>query len=138
VLTWLRNHCEVPTVDAWESLQRAGHALLALLPLGLWCVWWLWAVNWTKTWPVLARGAWAPVLLLMLTAAGVWSRLAPGDCTCLGFVTIPNFYWQLGGVSTLVTTALFCGWLQGRLGWAPAEIDLEPPPADGHGHEHHH
>jgi hypothetical protein len=126
---------ELPT-----TLYRILDLLVALLPGGLWVAWWLGAVNWTKMWPVLARGAWAPVLLLMAMATAVWSRLAPGDCTCLGFVRVPNFWWQLGGVSTLASTALLCGWIQGRLGWAPPEMSVEPPPeahGDGHDYGHH-
>jgi hypothetical protein len=119
-----------------ESVSRIFAFLVQLLPAGLWCAWWLCGVNWRKTWPVLAQGAWAPVLLLILMAAIVWSRIAPGDCNCLVFVTIPNFWWQLGSIAALTATALFCGWLQGRLGWEPAEIDLEPPPATDHGHAH--
>jgi hypothetical protein len=76
-------------------------------------------------------------VLLMFLAAGVWSRLSPSSLDWPPLLSIPNFYWQLLGVAALVAVALFCGWLQGRLGWAPAEIELEPPPAD-HGHDHHH
>jgi hypothetical protein len=121
-------------VDWWEPLQRVGHVVLVLLPLGLWCVWWLWAVDWRKTWPALARGAWAPVLLLMFLTAGVWSRVAPGGLEWVPL--LPNFYRQLTVVGTLVGIALFCGWLQGRYGWVPTEINLEPPPA-AHGDDHH-
>jgi hypothetical protein len=34
---------------------------------------------------------------------------------------------------------LFCGWLQGVLGWTPPEIELEPPaaPVGHHDHGHH-
>jgi hypothetical protein len=75
---------------------------------------------------------------LMTMATLAWSRLQPQPCTCLGLVTIPNVWWQLGSVSALVALALFCGWLQGYFGWTPQEIDLEPPVhADGHG-EHAH
>jgi hypothetical protein len=123
--------------DLPEWLSRLFAVLLALLPGGLWCAWWLWAVNWRKTWPVLARGAWLPVVLLMLVVAAVWSRLSPEPCSCLGIVTIPTFWWHLGGVGALAAVALFCGWLQGYFGWEPAEIDLEPP-AHGHGHAHGH
>jgi hypothetical protein len=118
-----------------DWLAKVFDVLLALLPGGLWCVWWLWGVNWKNAWPVLARGAWVPVILLMFMAALVWSRLAPSPCTCLRLVTIPNFWWQLGSVSALVAVSLLCGWLQGKLGWAPEEVSFEPPPpAPEHGH----
>ena len=104
-----------------------------------WLAWWLWGVNWKNAWTVLAQGAWLPVLLLMIVSALVWSQIAPSDCSCLGFVRVANFWWQLGGVGLLVAVTLFCGWLQGVLGWTPSEISLEPPPAPAleHGHGHH-
>jgi hypothetical protein len=126
-------------VAAPEAVERFGGALTTVLPGAIWVAWWLWAVNWKRLWPVLAQGAWAPVLLLVLIVAVVWSRLAPGDCACLGFAVVPNFWWQLGSVSTLVALALFSGWLQGLMGWAPPEVDLEPPAhAADNGHLHHH
>jgi hypothetical protein len=134
--------------DLVVTLGRLGYELAALgwhyILLIVWVVWWLWGVNWKRTWPALREGAWAPLVLLMLVSALVWSRLAPGACECLGFAVVPNFWWQLGYVAMLVAIALFCGWLQGVFNWAPAEIDLEPP-AHGHGthahadhgHSHH-
>jgi hypothetical protein len=50
---------------------------------------------------------------------------------------LPNFWSQLVAVTGLALLALFSGWLQGILGWAPAEISVEPPAAH-HGHGHHH
>ena len=131
--------------DVWDKLGQLVMILGSLLvDLGrfalhwslliVWVVWWLWGVNWQRTWPVLARGAWLPLVLLMFMAALVWSRLAPGDYNDLDFMTIPNFWYQLLGVSALVALALFCGWLQGYFGWTPPEIDLEPPAPAGHGH----
>ena len=121
-----------------DWLEATLAVLLQLLPVALWCAWWLWAVNWKRAWPVLAQGAWAPVVLLSVVAALAWSRIAPSPCNCLGFVTVPNFWWQLGSVSTLTAIALFCGWLQGYFGWTPQESNLEPPPiAHEHGHDHH-
>jgi hypothetical protein len=100
-----------------------------------WLAWSLLGINWKRAWPILARGAWAPAVLLVLTAALAWSQLAPAEGAFLGVGTIPNFWWQLGDVSLLAAVTLFCGWLQGVLGWAPAEIDLEPPAvAPAHGH----
>jgi hypothetical protein len=121
----------------WAFLVALWRLLAELLPhvLGvlLWVVVWLWAVNWKRLWPVLAEGAWAPAVLLLAMATLVWSRLESG---ALG--------WQLAWVGSLAGVALFCGYLQGRFGWAPPEIVLEPAPegehdplhAHIHGHNH--
>jgi hypothetical protein len=119
-----------------------------LLQLGLshalligYVAWWLLGVNWKKMWPTLAQGAWAPVVLLLVMAAFAWSQIAPGACTCLGVVAVPNFWWQLGAVGLLAAVALFCGWLQGIFGWTPAEINLEPAdhaPDHAHGDDIEH
>src|SRR5690348_7845597 len=134
-----------------ELLQLLGQlwalfvALLALLSqfvwlalqwslLLLWLAWWLGAVNWRKAWGVLAQGAWAPVVLFVLMGALVWSQIAPADLYLFGGnAPIPNFWWQLGGVTLLLLSALFCGWLQGVFGWTPPEIDFDPAPGAGHG-----
>jgi hypothetical protein len=128
-----------------ELLEALGKMGVELLALGLqwslllaWVAWWLWGVNWKKAWPVLARGAWAPAVLLLLVSALVWSRLTPSEGSFLGLITVPNFWWQLGAVGLLAALTLFCGWLQGVMDWAPAEISLEPPaPTAHHGHGHH-
>jgi hypothetical protein len=114
-------------------LTFAGHWILFIV----WVVWWLWAVNWKKCWAALAEGAWAPVVLLMFLSALVWSRLDASPCACLGVVSIPNFWWQLGYVGLLAALALFCGWLQGLMNWAPAELDLDPPVHHAEHDEHH-
>jgi hypothetical protein len=137
--------------EIWNTLLQLGDNLgtliIELLRLTLhwslllaWIAWWLWGVNWNTAWAVLAQGAWAPLALLIITSALVWSRLSPSACDCLGFVSVPNFWWQLGGVSLLAALTLLCGWLQGVFGWTPAEVNLDPPPAarHGHGHGHHH
>ena len=111
--------------DQWQSL-----VLGSLLLLG-WVAWWLWGVNWVTAWDWLGRGAWVAVVLLVVLAALVWSRIAP--------VEVGNFWWQLVGTSLLACLALFCGWLQGVMGWMPADIPIYPAEAthdDTHGHEH--
>ncbi len=121
-----------------------GKLVVELLALGLhwfllifWVAWWLLGVNWKRVWPVLARGAWAPLCLLTILVAMVWSQIWPSTQTWLGFLAVPNFWWQLGASTVWLGSALFAGWLQGVLGWAPADIDLDPPAHDdGHGHEH--
>ena len=139
--------------DLWQKLGSQlldlGHTLGRLLyeanaafplwPLLLvWVAWWLLAVNWRKTWPVLARGGWAPVVLLVLMAALAWSRLAPSEFGLTPGAVVPNFWWQLIAVSGLTVSALFLGWLQGQIGRTPPEISVDPPPAAAHGHDHGH
>lgn len=104
-----------------------------------WIVWWLWGVNWSKAWPMLRAGAWAPLVLLIIVVALGWSQLTPRDIRVFGFLRLPNFLWQFIGTGGFVCLALFCGWLQGYFGWTPAEISVEPAPAPhGHGHDHGH
>ncbi len=114
----------------WEALAAVLRPLLALLlrllPLLLWFGFWLLAVNWRKAWPVLAAGAWIPVVLLAVTAGFVWAHVQPGAGRYLGVLPLPTYYWHLANVSTLVGVALFAGWLQGVLGWAPPEINVDP------------
>ena len=108
-----------------------------VLPWLLWCVWWLWGVNWRKAWPMLAEGGWAPVVLLMIMVSLAWTAIDARSYDCLGIATIPNGWWQLGAVCTLAALALFCGWLQGYFAWTPQEISVEPPPAAHDGHDVH-
>jgi hypothetical protein len=125
--------------ELWQTLGQLLHVVVhllvqlqpviaALVLLLAWTAWWLWAVNWQKAWPILAGGAWVPLVLLMIVVALVWSRLAPVESF--------NFWAQFGGVALLVGLALFSGWLQGVMHWTPAEVALEPP-ASERGHEHH-
>jgi hypothetical protein len=106
--------------------------MLAIL-VGVWCAWWLFCVNWKAAWPILARGGWVVVVLFVITAALAWSAIVP-TCDCLGF-PMPAFWWELGSTASLALLALFCGWLQGRIGWLPPEVSFEPP-AETHAHGH--
>jgi len=112
-----------------------------LIPVLLWMAFWLFAVNWSRVWPTLREGAWAPVVLLGLLAAIVWSQLSAAPC-CPIVAALPNFWWQLGCVALLIGCALFAGWLQGVLNYAPVEVSVEPPAHHDHGHghaaDHHH
>src|SRR5260370_30533676 len=111
--------------DVGQALFQLGMLVRGWLLFAVWVAWWLWAVDWRKLGPTLARGAWAPVVLLGLIAAAAWSMAAPGEADWGAFV-VPNFLWQLGAVASLIGVALLCGWLQGRLGWTPPEIPVEP------------
>ena len=132
-----------PTI--WQNLLLLLQTLLALVvQLGAfgfhWLLWiifaavCLWAINWHKVRHFLRVGGWAPVILLMILVALVWSRIDPSACPQCG---LPNFWWQLGYVGMLAALAMFCGWVQTVLHWTPQDINLDPP-AHGHGHSHGH
>src|SRR5262245_42523738 len=113
--------------------------LVMLILTAVWCVFWLLCVNWNKLWTVLSQGAWTGVVLLGLISALVWTKLDDRSCDCLGFMILPSFWWQLGTVATVIALALFCGWLQGVIRYAPVEVSVEMPTGhDGHGHGHDH
>jgi CBS domain containing-hemolysin-like protein len=117
-------------------LAEVGALALRYALLIVWIAWWLWGVNWAKAWGVLAKGGWVVVVLLTVVAALSWAALAPSNVYLLGLFPIANFWWQLGAVTLIVLLALFCGWLQGVFGWAPAEIELAPA-VEAHGHADH-
>jgi len=128
--------------DTWEGLGQQlllvlGRILEKLIQDALgwslvifWLALCLFGINWRKTWPVLAQGAWAPLVLAMVVVALAWSRMTP---------EAPEFWWKLLQVSLVAAASFFCGWLQGYFHWEPAEINLEPPThaADGHAIGHH-
>jgi len=128
----------------WQLVLNLRDLSGELIVLGLrywlvlfWLAWSLWGINWQKCWPTLKAGAWAPVVLCLVVVALIWSQVEPYPCECLKLASVPNFWWQLGAVGLIASITLFCGWLQGYLGWTPAEISLDPP-AHGHDHEHGH
>jgi hypothetical protein len=141
---------KVATVaDLWQTLVDLFWSLVTLLDLLLhlvmawalliaWVAWWLWGVNWVHAWDWLRRGAWVAVVLLVVLGALVWSQVAPGELN-LGLARVPNFWWQLVATALLACLALFCGWVQGVMGWLPADVPVYPAEAthdDTHGHEH--
>lgn len=117
----------------FETLAELLRDSLWLLPGGLWCAWWLWCVNWKKAWPALAAGGWAVVVLLVFVSALAWSATFPVDSRRFLGVPLPGFWYHLVACSALALVALFCGWVQDRMGWAPAEVSFDPP-AQEHGH----
>jgi hypothetical protein len=121
-----------------QLLGVLGGLLLQWWLVLLWIAWWLWGVNWQKAWPVLARGAWAPLVLVVMLVALVWSQIAPGSSNFLGLVSLPNFWWQLTATGLLAATALFCGWLQGVMNWTPEDVPVDPPAPVEHAHGHGH
>jgi hypothetical protein len=128
----------------WQLVLDLGNLIVELLRLGLqwwlliaWIAWWTFAVNWRTAWRWLGQGAWVPLVLLMLMAALVWSRLDARPLH-LEDVRIANGWWQLAAVGAVTALTLLCGWIQGLINTEPAEVDLEPPAHVEPAHPHHH
>ena len=111
---------------------------LPWLPLLGWLGFWTFAVNWAKAFPILRRGGFIGILLLMFVAVLVWAAVAPpenGRHLMLG-LSVSNHTGKLIYVTMLTCIALLCGSAQlsgtfGRLGEFPEEsVD------DDHGHAH--
>ncbi len=125
----------MPLVPWYSEL---GHLLIRLLPVIVFVAWCLWAVDWRKTWPVLAEGAWLPLILIAIMAGVVWSLVFPSAASIFGFIPLPNGSWQLGVAGMLICLALACGWLQGQFRCYPPEISFDPPPpVQDHEHSAH-
>lgn len=128
-----------------QLLQALLQVLLSLinvavpwLPLLAWIAFWGLAVNWSKAFPILRRGGYFGVLLLMLAAVLVWGSVAPpegGRHYLLG-LSVSNYTGKFLYVTMLTCIALLCGSAQlngafGRLAEFPEE-----PAEDDHGHGH--
>ncbi|MCA9064639.1 MAG: hypothetical protein KDA96_16320 [Planctomycetaceae bacterium] len=112
--------------------------IVPFLPIAAWVAFWLFAVNWAKAFPILRRGGYIGLVLLMLVAVLVWGAVAPpeGGTHLLMGLTVSNFVGKFIFVTTLTCIALICGSVQlsgalGRFGVFPEE------PADDHGHGGH-
>ena len=123
-------------LDVVVNLVRV---ILPWLPLLAWVGFWTFAVNWAKVFPILRRGGFIGILLLMFVTVIVWGAAAPpvnGKHLMLG-LSVSNYAGKFIYVTMLTCIALLCGSAQlsgafGRLGEFPEE-----PAEDDHGHNVH-
>jgi len=130
-------------VDVLRSLRdvivNLVRVILPWLPLLGWVGFWTFAVNWAKAFPILRRGGFVGVLLLMFVAVLVWAAVAPptgGKHLMLG-LSVGNHAGKFIYVTMLTCIAVLCGSAQlsgsfGRLGEFPDE-----PADDEHEHNSH-
>ncbi len=97
----------------WTLLEALGSLLAPWIPLIAWCVFWLFAVNWTKLRVILSKGGWIPVFLICFAAILVWGEIAPpvGGFHDFGW-PLTNFYGKLVYVTALLCIMLLCGSVQ--------------------------
>lgn len=122
-----------------EVVVNLVRVILPWLPLLCWIGFWTFAVDWAKAFPVLKRGGFIGVLLLMFMAVLVWGAVAPpvgGKHLMLG-LSVSNHAGKFIYVTMVTCIALLCGSAQlsgafGRLSEFPDE-----PADDDHGHNSH-
>jgi hypothetical protein len=105
-------------VGVMESLLDVIVALVQLivpwLPFLAWVGFWTFAVNWRKAFPIIQRGGFIGIGLLMLVTVLVWGAFAPppeGTHFLFG-LTVSNYAGKMIYVTTLTCIALLCGSLQ--------------------------
>ncbi len=128
----------------WQIVLAFSTLVVQLLSFALqnalvlvWLAWALFAIDWKKTWPILVKGAWIPLVLVVCVTASVWSQLFPREVTFFEAIDVGNFWWQLVVVSFITVLTLLCGWLQGVMGLTPYQIEIDPPAPEAHAHGHH-
>jgi hypothetical protein len=128
-------------LDVVVNLVRV---ILPWLPLLAWVGFWTFAVNWAKAFPILRRGGFIGILLLMFVTVLVWGAVAPpvnGKHMMLG-LSVSNYAGKFIYVTMLTCIALLCGSAQlsgafGRLGEFPEEPAEDDHGHNGHGHDDH-
>lgn len=114
--------------------------VLPWLPVLAWIGFWLFAVNWAKVFPVLWRGGFIGVLLLMFVAVLVWGAVSPpvdGKHIMLQ-LTVGNFVGKFIYVTWLTCIALLCGSAQLSGAFSSLIQFPEEEETDDHGHGDHH
>jgi hypothetical protein len=119
----------------WDLVTIVGRLTVPYLPLAAWIVFWLFAVNWAKLWPVLRwrSGGWVGLVLIGLLAVLVWGTVSPPEAGTHSFLglNVSNYVGKTAYVTMLICIMLLCGSIQlsGLLGDCcriAEEPDAEP------------
>lgn len=117
--------------------------LLPWTPLLLWVVFWLFAVNWKKLYPILMeQGGGIGVLLIAIMATLVWASVSepPGGHHSLLGLHPGNIFGKAVYVFGLGLIASLCGSVQLAGGCGTLcrfEEDDAPALEEAHAHDHH-
>ena len=98
----------------WNLLLAILTVTVPWLPLIAWLAFNLFAIDWSRTWPILARGGWIGVVLLGVMAAVIWGTVAPpldGSHYLLG-LTLSNFVGKFVYGTAILVMMLLCGSVQ--------------------------
>ncbi|MCA8995980.1 MAG: hypothetical protein KDA80_03320 [Planctomycetaceae bacterium] len=133
-------------ISLWNVLIALWGVVVALVatiapwtPLLLWIAFWALAVNWAKLYPVLEKGGYVGVVLLMFMTILVWSMIdipASGSHSLYG-LQVSNLVGKTVYVTALTVIAFLCGSVQ-LTGCCGSLCKFEEPtPVTDAGHDHH-
>ena len=123
--------------SVWELVLALLAILLPWTPLAAWIVFWLFAVNWVKLRPTLARGGWVGLVLIGAIMVLVWGSISSGSGSFDFFgLRISNFVEKTVYVSGLFVLMFLAGALQ-LSGCCAGCCSFEEPVliAQTHGHD---
>ncbi len=112
------NQLLISLFDLFQALWLVLVALLTILapwtPLIAWLAFCLFAINWVRVWPDIARGGWIGLVLIGLVAAVVWAVIAPpaGGSHFFFGLTVSNFVGKLVYVTSILVMMFMCGSVQ--------------------------
>ena len=99
----------------FEVVLAFGELVLTppLLPLIVWCGFWLFGVNWTQLRAVLLRGGWVAVLLVGGIMVLIWEQVSPGlSGPVLGLTELSPYVDKMMYVTGLFGAMFICGAIQ--------------------------
>ena len=100
-----------------ESLGTGTTAtsILLVVVLGVWCLFWLLAVDWTRLRHLIVRGGWAPLLLMAVVTVLTWEMIDPlpdGGRRLLGLTITAGYLDKFVYVTGLLVAMFLCGTMQ--------------------------
>ena len=106
-----------------------------VLPVLVWALFWLFAVDWTRLRQIILKGGWLGVILVGVVMVIIWQQIVPEADVVLG-LKVNGYIEKMVYVTALLTVMFVCGAVQltgccARCCPVPVtELDT-----DGHGHE---
>ena len=118
------------------TVVAAGIFSAPVLPVLVWSLFWLFAVDWTRLRQIILKGGWLGVVLVGVVMVIIWQQVVPESDVILG-LKVNGYIEKMVYVTALLTVMFVCGAVQltGCCARCCPVPVTELDPADEHGHE---